>query len=330
MIGEWSEHLFGFQFADPWMLLFAALLPVANLIRRWRGRPAVASGSGRFFAAAPRTWRVRAAFTPGLLQGLGFLLLVVALARPVHRDRLPLRTEGIDILLCLDASSSMNETDMDPSQRQRRVDVAKETAAQFLAERTTDRVGLLTFGSFPNLRCPLTLDHLALRTFLDQVDCLPPNTPEDGTRIGLAASRCAQILKSSTARSKVVILLTDGQENPDPEIAPLVAARLCKEFGVKIYAIAAGLGQRLPFGGFRPLALGELKQMAERTGGEFYHAKDKDALRLVYEEIDELERTELKDPRYRVDERFLPFLLWGLAAWLFGVLLRGTVFQELL
>jgi Ca-activated chloride channel family protein len=289
--------------------------------------PSVLVPTFGLFAGVPGTWRTRLASAPWIARALGVSLLVVALARPVHRDLVPLETEGIDILLAIDVSSSMSATDLDPAGRQTRLDVVKETAARFVEGRASDRMGLIVFAAYPDVRCPPTLDHGALRKFLAEAKLVPPRSPEDRTGIRLAVARCVQVLKDSKARSRVVILLTDGQENVG-EIPPEAVQKMARQFEVKVYTIAAGLGAQGPFGMVQRIDHGEVKMLAEKTGGEFYLARDADALRWVYEEIDRMEKVELKDPRYRVEERFLPFLLAGIALMLLAVLLEGLVLQE--
>src|SRR5262249_8723088 len=154
-------------------------------------------------------------------------------ARPVERTQIPHQHPGIDILLCLDLSSSMAATDLDPQQD--RLQVAKAAARRFVDARASDRIGLLCFARYPDLRCPLTLDHAALQQVVERVAMMPNDSPEDATGIGTALCRAAAVLRASQARAKVVILLTDGEENvatvqtPD-EIAPLHAAQLCQQF----------------------------------------------------------------------------------------------------
>jgi Ca-activated chloride channel homolog len=327
-MNAWLERATGLSFADPWILLLGLLLPLALWLRRRSGAPAVSFGLGSLLGELPRTLRERLAFAPTLLRALAIALSIVALARPVSRERVPLRTEGIDIVLCMDISSSMLEKDMDPDLRRTRLEIATETARQFVEARPHDRIGLVLFAAFPEVRCPLTLDHVALQGFLAQVESVKPRSEEDRTGIGLGVARAASVLRKSEARSKVVILLTDGQENVW-EVSPEAAGKLAMELGVKVYTIGAGVGVLLPFGGMHEIDFDVVRKLAESTGGRFFRAKDASALEATYAAIDQLEKTELAEARYRAEERFLVFLAPGLAALCLAMLLQGTLFQVL-
>ncbi|MHC4973712.1 MAG: vWA domain-containing protein [Planctomycetota bacterium] len=304
---------------DPWWLLLALLVPGA-LWRRWRrGGPTVLFAPGAFLTRLPGSWRVRLLPLPWLLLVAGILLAVVALARPVQHVALPHESEGIDIMLCLDTSSSMTANDMDP--RRTRLDVARDSAARFIAGRPNDRIGLICFARFPDLRCPPTPDHGALRQFLAAVTPVASDGLEDATGIGTAVARAAQVLRGGPAKSKVVILLTDGEENiatagKPEEIAPLHAGQLCKRLGVKVYAIAAGLGSR---------DTTQVRRVAALAGGRFFEARDAGAVAGVYADINALERVEFSEPRTIVEERFLPFLAAAVVLLLAGRLLQSTL-----
>jgi Ca-activated chloride channel family protein len=348
-MSEMLESLTGLVLLDPWMLLLALLVPAALVVRRWRGAPTVRFAPGAFLdgefvpndEASPRpprrrglpaSWRVRLLRLPRGLQVLGLLCAIVALARPVERTPLPFRTEGIDILLCLDVSSSMTANDLDP--RRTRLDVARDAAARFITGRPDDRIGLVCFARYPDLRCPLTLDHDALKAILSDVTTVESESPEDATGIGTAVARAAQVLRGSQAKSKVVILLTDGEENvataqTDGEIAPVHAGQLCEHLGVRVYAIAAGIGSPAPRGGWIEIDTRQIERLARRTGGVFYEARDAGAVADVYARIDELEKVELEEPRYRIEERFLPFLLAAVGLLLASRVLGSTVLEVL-
>jgi Ca-activated chloride channel family protein len=327
------EALTGLRLLDPALLLLALLVPLLLWLRRRRGAPAVRFAPGLLLdPGLPRSLRQRVVWLPAAFQALALVLAVVALARPVRRDRLPIETEGIDILLCLDVSSSMAARDMDPERS--RLDLARETAAQFVAARPDDRIGLIPFARYPDVLCPLTLDHAAVARLLAGLERVEPDGPEDATGIGTAVARAAQVLRGSRAKSKVVILLTDGEENvataeTPEEIGPLVAARLCEDAGVRVYTIAAGIGRRDPAGRLVPLDTAAVRRLATRTGGAFYEARDAGALAAVYAAIDRLEKVQLPEPRWRIEERFLPFLAAALALLAAGALLEGTVLRVL-
>ena len=326
------ESLTGLMLLDPWLLWVGVLVPVAIGARRWRGAPAVSFAPSSFADRMPRSWRIRLLPLPGVLEVVGLLLVVFALARPVHRVQLPREAQGIDILLCLDVSSSMAADDMD--QRRTRLQVAKDAAAQFIAGRPDDRIGLIGFARYPDLLCPLTLDHRALERFLAEIELVESDGLEDRTGIGTAVARAAQVLRGSLAKSKVVILLTDGEENvataetPD-EIGPLLAGRLCEELRVRVYTIAAGVGGRSRSGEFVALDTTQVRRLAERTGGAFYEARDATAVGSVYATIDVLEKVEFDEPRYVLHEKFLAFLIAALSLLLASRALRSTVLEVL-
>lgn len=336
------ETVAGLTLLDPWMLLLALLVPPALWVRRRRGSPAVLFGPGRFVDLDPAasadpparfvSWRVRFQPLPRILQVVGLLLIIVALARPVRREPLPLETDGVDILLCLDISSSMTVNDLD---RQRtRLDVAKDAAARFAGGRPHDRVGLICFARYPDISCPLTFDHDALGTLLSDLSTVPSDASEDATGIGTALALAAQVLSRSEARSRAVILLTDGEENvattqtPD-EIAPLHAAQLCRELGIRVYTIAVGTGTPDRSGRLVPLDTSQIENLAETAGGRFFAARDARAVAKVYDCIDELEKVEIEVSRYRIEERFLSFLVAALVLLLTGRLLYSSLLEVL-
>jgi Ca-activated chloride channel family protein len=290
------------ELREPGWMLLVLLVPLAVAVGRpRRGLPAAAAVTAGL-PEAPRSWRQRLRFLPTLLRVFGLLLLVVALARPTQREPLPLEAEGIDVLLCLDVSSSMTARDLDGERS--RLEVAREAAAAFAAERTDDRVGLVRFARFPDVACPLTLDHEALGRILRETRSVAAEGPEDATGIGLAVARAAQVLEGSEASSKVVVLLTDGEENvatpgSSDAVGPRDAARLCSRLGVRVYAVVAGRGSRAADGSWQALDTGPVQELAAVTGGRYFEARDAEALRGVYEAIDQLERTGFREPRFR-------------------------------
>jgi len=344
----WFESLTGLSLQAPGALLVTLLVPLALWRRRRLGAPAVPFAPAAFALARepfspagaplaaraplPVSWRLRLSFLPPSLHVLGIVAAVVALARPVERTRLPLAAEGIDIVLGLDVSSSMAAGDLD-AQRSR-LDVAKAAAASFVAARPGDRIGLVTFARYPDLRCPPTLDHDALLAILAEVAMVGSDSQEDATGIGAALAKAAQVLQRSPGTSRVFLLLTDGEETvatgqvPN-EIAPLHAAQLCRQLGVRIYAIAAGSGEGSAGGTAKAIDTTALADAARLSGGRFFAARDRAALGEVYAEIDALERQALAQPRYRVDERCAPFLGSALALMVLAWLLRRTLFATL-
>ena len=339
------ESLTGYSLADPGMLLVLLLVPLALAIRYVRGVPTVLfspavllrkpkSGRGDDPLAAPLpvSWRVRLLGLPRGLQVAGLVVAGVALARPVERVPLPVEREGIDILLCLDLSSSMLTDDLDPVLT--RLDIVKEAASAFIESRPDDRIGLVGFARYPDLRCPLTMDHEALLQILGELATVDSDGPEDATGIGTAVARSIDVLRTSEAKSKVVILLTDGEENvaserTPEEIAPLHAAQLGQQWGVRVYSIAAGIGRRDATGKFVDIDTSQIQSLAVRTGGVFFKARDASTLGRVYEAIDALEKAQFEEPRYELEERFLVFLAVAVGLLVVSRVLAATVLEVL-
>lgn len=312
----------GFTLLDPWFLL---MIPVALLACWWRARTpraALPTASVALFAGVTPTWRQRLVWVPAAVKVLAAACLAVALARPVEREVVPLREQGIDIVLVIDTSSSMNIPDMDADGKVRRIDAARQRAAEFAAARRHDRVGMVAFARYAELRCPLTLDEDALGAFLRSVDTVQEGSELDGTAIGTALTKAVQVLQKSQSKSRVVVLLTDG-ENTVHDIAPSDGARLAKDAGLRVHTIGLGNGTPTPFG-FQPLDFRELRAIAETTGGHFFQPKSDQDLAAVYERIDAMEKVDLEDPRYRTVDRFE----WPLAAGLLALL--AALFGEVL
>ena len=290
--------------ADPAFLLLLLVLPLLWLWRRRRRvRPALLWGSLAGRLSLPRGWRTRLPLLLSLVEIGGVLLLVVALARPQEvLERVEHTAEGVDIVVCLDISTSMRFPDMDAAEERSRLQVVKEVADRFIAGRRRDRVGLVTFARFPRIVCPPTLDLEAARRFLQGVELVQVKEA-DGTGIGAGLMRAVAMLHQSEAKSRVVILLTDGRENIH-WIEPLEAARAAKGYDVRVHTIAAGQYQYRPGfgGGFMRLPLrldtSELEEMAELTRGRFFRARDAEALAEIWAEIDRMEKYELEDRRW--------------------------------
>ncbi|HZL99932.1 MAG TPA: VWA domain-containing protein [Planctomycetota bacterium] len=308
------------------------LLPLGALVlwRRLRsGRPFVDGGSERVLGALPATLRVRTRWLPGAAGLLAAVLIVGALARPLQgREESAVTTEGIDIVLAVDTSSSMLEQGLERGLTT--LDVVKAVVAEFVKGRQDDRLGLISFAAWPRTECPLTLDNDGLLLRLAAVQCVRRNSEEDGTAIGVALGQAARKLKDSDAKSKVIVLLTDGQNNM-LTVDPMEATALCKDLGLKVYTIGAGrqfqqtlLGVREMPGDFRLL-----EEIAAQTGGRFFRARDTEALEAIYAEIDRLERTERQDVRYTDYDDLYPWLLAPAVALLaLELLLRRGVHLE--
>ena len=241
---------------------------------------------------------------PFALRMIAIALLVVGFARPRSGvTNQEVTTEGIDIMLVLDISSSMEARDFRPN----RLEAAKKVAKHFIENRVNDRIGLVVFASETFLQAPLTLDYGILLEFLRKVTIVPKKY--DGTAIGLAIASGVNRLKNSDAKSKVMILLSDGSNNSG-EIQPITAAELAATFDVKIYTVGAGTRDRRLLRSGLDEAI--LRQIAETTNGKYFHAANEERLLDIYEEINELETTEIKVKEYtRFKELYSLFLLPG-------------------
>ncbi|MGE0142683.1 MAG: VWA domain-containing protein [Planctomycetota bacterium] len=327
MIGFLGSLLSLERLEQPAWLFALPLLLVVFLLRRRRAREQIAwvPLSLRGMHALPRSRRQRMDALPAILEAVAAAALIVALAGPRERVAVPRVREGIEIVLCLDISSSMAATDMAAGAD--RLGVAKTAMASFIAARPDDRIALLTFARYPDLRCPSTLDHAALLEILDDVERVAEDDDEDATGIGLAVARAAAILESRGTRSRVVVLVTDGEENlardaTAGEISPAEAAAASRRAGVRVHTIVAGTGSRASDGSFLPLDTTLVEKLARDTKGQFFPARDAVAIQAVYEHIDRLEKAAFEEPRFRFDDRWLPFALTASLAWLLARLLR--------
>lgn len=300
---------------EPGMLLLAALVPAALLLAR-RGRSAAPLASAALAEPLPPTWRTRLVRLPRALEAAALLLFVVALARPAQPATIPERREGLDLLLCLDRSSSMRADDL--SAGRARLALAKEAAAKFVAGRPDDRIGLITFARWPDLACPPTLDHRALLGILAAVEPLPDDHPEDATGIGTAVARAAETL-ATAGSSRVVVLLTDGAENvaradAPGEIAPAHAAQLCERLGVRVHAIAAGADEGSS-------DRRQVAALARRTGGTLFTARDAAGLARAWQQIATLETRPNHEARDVLHDRHRPCIAAALVLLLLGLVL---------
>ncbi len=334
------------SFADPYFLLLLPLLPIvawyASWVRRSRSGALRFSDLSRFKKIRPSTslrWR----HSVMALRLLALAFLIIAAARPQSRESILENnyTEGVDILLALDCSGSMQAMDLD-YQKRTRLDVAKEVTEDFILKRTSDRIGLVIFAGDAYTQCPMTLDYGVLLEILKSVTISMDGTIPDGTAIGLATARCLKRLENSQTKSKVIVLLTDGENNAG-SIDPLQAANIAKIQDVKIYTIGTGsksgeapyLVNSPLFGQTfhkQPVKIDEktLEEMASLTGGEYFRASDQQDLRNIFNEIDKLEKTEIEDlGEHRYHEHFPLFGILALASLLFEMILSQTRYRIL-
>jgi Ca-activated chloride channel family protein len=306
---------------DPWFLLAIPVVIALVVARVLRERAALPAPTLALLEGLPVTFRERLVRLPLLLHALAAVALGVALARPVSRELLPLRELGVDIMLAIDLSSSMRAPDMDESKPVTRIEAARNKALEFVKSRKRDRVALLTFAHYPDLRCPPTLDQDALAQYLRGLKTVEPGSAEDRTGIGVGLAQAVKLLEKSKAKSRIVVILSDGEDNI-PAFPYLDAAKLAKDAGIRVHTIGVGNGERTPFGGVHKLTFEALQKIAEATGGRFFRAESQDELAQTYGEIDRMEKVELEDPRYRTSELFLWPAAAAAALFVLGALLR--------
>jgi len=324
-----------------WVILCLGGLVVLAMLWHYLRRRPRHSASVRYsdlslVKSGPKTMRQKLRPLVYLLRILTVAAFFVALARPqAGNERRDIETEGIDIILALDVSGSMTAEDFTPHNR---LFVAKEEITKFINRRTNDRIGLVVFAASSFTQCPLTLDYGALKNFLDQVEF---GMIDDGTAIGLAIANAINRLRDSDAKSKVIILLTDGVNNVW-EIDPITAANIAETMGVKIYTIGAGKPGNVmrpvydPIFGKRyvytPNEIDEesLKEIADITGGRYFRARSGEELEQIYAEIDQLEKTKIEVHEYiQYEELFFGWLVAGFALLLLEMFLGQTYFRKI-
>ena len=328
--------MLGDRFANPEFLWLLAGVPLLAYYFWWRRRTMVAElqfSSLQPFGKTSKSIRERLRHSPVAIRLVALACLIVALARPQSvSSRQNTSTEGIDIVLLLDISGSMLAEDFVPN----RISAAKQVAEDFIDGRQNDRIGLVIFSGESFTQCPLTTDYTVLKNLLHQVK---QGMIVDGTAIGMAIANGVNRLKDSQAKSKVMILLTDGMNNRG-EIDPITATKIAATYGVRIYTVGVGAqGEapypvQTPFGIRRQLIPADLdekslKAIADMTGGRFFRATDNDKLKAIYKEIDKLERSKIEITAYkRYTELYPPWLMMGLAFVVLEVGLSSTVLRK--
>ena len=321
-----------------YLLLFIPLIGyvVWYLIKGKSMKPAMKVSTIAPFGRNIKSFRNRILHLPFALRVLTLSMVIIVLARPQSSDSWEESDiEGIDIMLATDVSTSMLAMDLKPN----RIEAAKEVAAQFVSSRKNDNIGLTIFAGESFTQCPLTIDHAVMLNMLNAVKCdiALNGIIEDGTAIGMGIANGVSRLKDSKAKSKVIILLTDGSNNSG-EISPEAAAEIAKEFGVRIYTIAVGTNSDtapFPYGDQIinvPVEIDEntLRNIAEITNGKYYRATSKESLSEIYSEIDKLERTKLHARQFSAyNEEYQIFALIALLSLLFEIVLRNTVMRKI-
>ncbi len=321
------------EFKHPQFFLLFLIVPIAFYFFKKNSRPITFQFSNTsFIKSFPGSWRIKANGINNLLRMAVFALFVFSLARPqvVNKER-EHETKGVDIIISMDISGSMLAEDFKPENR---LAVAKEEAKKFIQSRENDRIGLVVFARDAFTQCPLTLDYEILISLLDQIQI---GMIPDGTAIGMGIATAVNRLRESDAKSKVIILITDG-ENNSGKIDPITAAELAQTFKIKIYTVGVGRGGLVPFPVNDPLfgkryvqakvEIDEfaLKRIADITEGVFFRARDPKALSEIYAKINELETTEVKVHEYQsYDEVFYLFLIPGLLLLMLELVLRNTL-----
>lgn len=326
-------------FANPsYIYLLLLLIPLIGWYF-WKMRKNQASveisSSQAFDAPKAVTAKVYLRHVPFVLRMIAIALVIVILARPQSTNSWQnSSTEGIDIMMAIDISSSMLAQDLRPN----RLEAAKNVAAAFINGRPNDNIGLVVFSAESFTQCPLTTDHAILLNLFKNIQS---GMIEDGTAIGLGLANAVSRIKDSQAKSKVIILLTDGSNNRG-EIAPVTAAEIAKTFGIRVYTIGVGTkGEapypfRLPGGMIQtqmiPVDIDEptLKQIATTTGGQYFRATDNASLKEIYSEIDQMEKTKISVREYsKKQEEYKNIALLLLALLLLELLLKHTLLKKI-
>ncbi len=330
------------EFANKeYFILLLLLVPYIlwYVLYRKKSEPTMRVSSTRAYFKAPLSWRQRIIHAPMVLRCLCYIMLVCILARPQTHNAWDNKTvEGIDIMLAMDVSTSMLAEDLKPN----RIEAAKNVAAEFIAGRPNDNIGLTIFAGEAFTQCPMTTDHTSLLSLLGSVrtDIAARGVISDGTAIGMGLANAVSRLKASKAKSKVVILLTDGSNNMG-DISPMTSAEIARSLGIRVYTVAVGTNKVAPYpvpvaGGVQyvnmPVEIDTktLTEIAETTNGSAYRATNNRELKNIYKDIDQLEKTKMDVKRFsKRYEVYQPFALVAFVLLLMEVLLRITVLRRI-
>ena len=333
MLKSWFLHI---EFAYPWVLTLLILLPVLIYEYGLRNRRQRASMlvTTTHFVHHSHSPKIMLRHLPFVFRCLSLLCLIVALARPRQKFTEDRYTgEGIDIVLCFDISGSMTEKDFLPN----RLEAAKEVATQFVQQRPGDRIGITIFSNLSFTLCPVTTDHNAV---LAQINNIQSGYLQDeGTAIGSGLATSVDRLRNNKTKTKIVVLLTDGVDFGGT-ISPDIARDMAKLYGIKVYTVGVGSEKEIQvavdstFGHMtqtKKLEYNEalLQNLAQATGGQYFHALDKDALQKIYESINRLQKSKIEVTAYnRFTDKYMPWLIAGLSLLLLEILLRYSVFRK--
>jgi len=327
----------GIKFAEPlflYMLIVVPAMIVFYILKQQSVTASVRMPGLQPFAQTGTTFRHYLRHILFAVRVIAVTMLIIVLARPQKTDRYQnVSTEGIDIVLTQDISGSMLARDFKPD----RLQAAKNIATEFISGRPYDRIGLVVFSGESFTQCPITTDHAVLINLLREIQS---GMIEDGTAIGMGLATAVNRIKDSKAKSKVIILLTDGVNNRG-EIAPATAAGIAKTFGIRVYTIGVGTQGTAPYPvqtpyGIQyqdmPVEIDEaiLQDIAQTTGGKYFRATDNDQLTKVYNEIDKLEKSKIDVRQFsRKEEKYLLPALIAFLMLMFEIITRNTIFKNL-
>lgn len=324
-----------------YLFLLLLLIPyiVWYILKRSKNEPTLQVSDTHMYMYAPRSYKIYLLHVPFVLRIIALIMIILILARPQTTDNWQnTEIEGIDIMLAVDVSTSMLAEDLKPN----RLEAAKQVAAEFINGRPNDNIGLTIFAGEAFTQCPLTVDHAVLLNLFNGIKCdiAQRGLIEDGTAIGMGIANAVTRLKDSKAKSKVIILLTDGSNNRG-DISPLTAAEIAKSFGVRVYTIGVGTNGTAPYpvptlAGTQyvnmPVEIDEstLTQIAGIANGNYFRATSNSKLKEVYEEIDKLEKTKLNVKEFSKREEEYQLFAWiALFCVLGEVILRNSILKRI-
>lgn len=314
--------LSSFEWVHPFYLYSLPLIPILFLLRDWLRNNSTQKLNVAFPANEIQSnWISFLRFIPGVFLMFTTALLILALARPQRSisedDQFG---EGIDIMLAMDISKSMDNKDIPPS----RLTVAKNVANQFIKGRKSDRIGLVIFSGEPNSLCPLTTDYEMLKDYINDISSAQITV--SGTAVGNALGMCINRLREIDSKSKVAILISDG-DNTAGNLDPVTSAQLAKAFGVRVYTIAVGSEKTTT----DKVDEGTLREIAKISEGKFFRARDARSLENIFKEINRLEKGEIKQNQYRnVQDFYHPYLRWAIVFFLISFALKSTFMGNIL
>ena len=324
-----------------YFILLLLLIPYLlwYFLYRRKSEPTLRMSDTYAYQFAPKSWRTRLVNLPVVLRCITFVLIVIILARPQTHNSWGSKTvNGIDIMLAMDVSTSMLAEDLKPN----RMEAAKDVATEFISGRPDDNIGLTIFAGEAFTQCPMTTDHASLLSLLHNVrtDIASRGLIEDGTAVGMGLANAVSRLKDTKAKSKVVILLTDGSNNMG-DISPMTAAQIARSLGIRVYTIGVGTNKVAPYpmpvaGGVQyvniPVEIDTktLSDIAATTDGNFYRATNNQQLKQIYRDIDKLEKTKMDVKKFsKRYEAYQPFALLAILSLLLEILLRTIILRRI-